>query len=190
MNAMHISRSSRGQAWLTAGDGAASEGAAHMPCEKQHLLECQKEHHLVVRVQLSILHTLQTHVGKIGFPCKISCSVSNQSCCCHLVAHPSQNPWGLKHPAFSFSLSTPSTRPHDIGKNCSSYPQIVFLFICMNIWSVLMSVCQLCTWFSWRPEEGIGCPGTRVTDDCELSFGSWKLNPAGSSVRATSGITV
>lgn len=26
-------------------------------------------------------------------------------------------------------------------------------------------------------EEGIGSPGTKVTDSCELPYGSWELNP-------------
>ena len=31
--------------------------------------------------------------------------------------------------------------------------------------------------FLWRPEESIGCPGARVTSNCELpQCGCWELN--------------
>ena len=29
----------------------------------------------------------------------------------------------------------------------------------------------------WRPQEGVRCPGTGVTDGCELPCGCWELNP-------------
>ena len=31
-------------------------------------------------------------------------------------------------------------------------------------------------WCPLRPDEGIGSPGTRVTDSCELPHGCWKSN--------------
>ena len=31
---------------------------------------------------------------------------------------------------------------------------------------------HLCAWCLWRSEEGIGSPGTKVTDDCELLCGT------------------
>lgn len=45
-----------------------------------------------------------------------------------------------------------------------------------------MSVLSACTYMYhvvpiWRPEEGIGSPGIRVTDDCELSRGCLESNP-------------
>lgn len=32
-------------------------------------------------------------------------------------------------------------------------------------------------WFPQRPEEGVGSPGTGVTDGCQLPCGFWESNP-------------
>lgn len=32
------------------------------------------------------------------------------------------------------------------------------------------------TWCLWRPEEGIRCPRSGVTDDCKLACVSWELS--------------
>lgn len=34
----------------------------------------------------------------------------------------------------------------------------------------------MCTWYLWRPGEGIGSPGAGVADCWELTFGCWQLN--------------
>nr|BAB25363.1 unnamed protein product [Mus musculus] len=40
-----------------------------------------------------------------------------------------------------------------------------------------MSVYLVCFWCLWRPEKGIGCPGTGNADGCEAPYGCWKSNP-------------
>lgn len=64
------------------------------------------------------------------------------------------------------------------------FPFLSFLFLkiffnCMHL-SVLLEYINMhciCFWFPWRWEEGIGTPGTLVTDGCELPFRCWELNP-------------
>lgn len=52
-----------------------------------------------------------------------------------------------------------------------------FIFILL-LWVFCMSVClhTMCTHCPWGPEEDIRFLRTRVTDDCELPWGSWKSN--------------
>ena len=35
----------------------------------------------------------------------------------------------------------------------------------------------MCAWCPWKPEKGIGFPGTEVTDDCDPPCGCWESNP-------------
>lgn len=47
----------------------------------------------------------------------------------------------------------------------------------MNILPLRMSVHYMSVWCPRRPEEGIGSPGTGVTDDWESPCGCWESNP-------------
>ena len=37
-----------------------------------------------------------------------------------------------------------------------------------------MSVCFMCAWCPWRPEEGIRTPETEVINDFKLPYGWWE----------------
>ena len=47
----------------------------------------------------------------------------------------------------------------------------------MGVLFACLSMYHVCAWCLWWPEEGIGSPGTGVTDSCELPCGCWELNP-------------
>lgn len=42
------------------------------------------------------------------------------------------------------------------------------LFACMSV--------HHCVWCPWSSEEGVGCPRTEITGDCELVCGCWDSN--------------
>lgn len=41
---------------------------------------------------------------------------------------------------------------------------------------ISVNVCCVCIW-TWKPGEGVRCPGTEVSVGCELPRGCWGLNP-------------
>lgn len=53
---------------------------------------------------------------------------------------------------------------------------------CLGLWSTYHNfywrLCTVCMMSPWRPEEGVGSPGTRVRESCELCVGSgnWILD--------------
>lgn len=51
---------------------------------------------------------------------------------------------------------------------------LYFLFI--NVLPACTYVLCVNIWCSWVPEEVIVCPGTRVTNGCELLCWCWELN--------------
>lgn len=55
----------------------------------------------------------------------------------------------------------------------------LFYFMCMDVWPACYAcVHHLCAWCMWRPEEGIGAPGTGVTGAaCKPPCGCWELSP-------------
>lgn len=38
-------------------------------------------------------------------------------------------------------------------------------------------LCNTCTQYLWRPEEGISSPGTGIKDGCQRPLGCWEENP-------------
>jgi hypothetical protein len=57
----------------------------------------------------------------------------------------------------------------------SLLPPPHFYCIYMDIY-IFINVSPVCAWCPEMPEEGFGCPGTGITDGCELSCGCWELN--------------
>lgn len=53
---------------------------------------------------------------------------------------------------------------------------LIWFFMCMYALSVCVYGYYICVWSLQRSEEGIGAPGTGVTNDCELPCECWKLN--------------
>ena len=49
--------------------------------------------------------------------------------------------------------------------------------IYLLMWTFCLSVCLCTTCVTQRSKEGIGSPGTGVTDKCEHLCGCWELNP-------------
>ena len=52
---------------------------------------------------------------------------------------------------------------------------LYFYFPCRSVLSPL-GLCTVCVQCLWRSEEGVRSPEIRVTDNCELPHGCWKLN--------------
>jgi hypothetical protein len=52
----------------------------------------------------------------------------------------------------------------------------LFYFMCVSILLACMYMYHMFAWYPCRPEEGVGCPGTEVTDGCELPCGYLELN--------------
>jgi hypothetical protein len=50
------------------------------------------------------------------------------------------------------------------------------MFLFMGVLPACMSVYHVHAWCPQWLEEGIGSPGTRITDDFELLCGCWELN--------------
>lgn len=48
--------------------------------------------------------------------------------------------------------------------------------MCMHVLPANMFVHHMHVWYPWRPEEGIVCPGTRVTGG-EPPHGCWESKP-------------
>ena len=61
---------------------------------------------------------------------------------------------------------------------CSCYCFEIFfknyLFYFMSILPAHNYVYQVCTWYSQRPEEGTGFPGTGIIGGCALPHGCWE----------------
>lgn len=57
------------------------------------------------------------------------------------------------------------------------YFLVYFYLMYMNIQPEYVPVHQVHAWCLQRPEEGIGAPGTRNTDGCELPCACWGPNP-------------
>jgi hypothetical protein len=57
------------------------------------------------------------------------------------------------------------------SKNIMKFLPLIFLLYVYGLH--VMSVYHMCGQCLWRPEEGIGSPGTRVTDSCRTSCGCW-----------------
>ena len=47
----------------------------------------------------------------------------------------------------------------------------------MSVLPACMYVYHMYAWCQWRPEEGIGSPGTGVLDGCEALYECWDPNP-------------
>lgn len=86
-------------------------------------------------------------------------------------------PLSQQHPPLTFCLLCTAylslTHHWDSRLLPSTFPLArthysVCLYVC---------VCNTCVQWLWKPEEGVGCSGTRVTDDCESLYGCWELNP-------------
>lgn len=45
--------------------------------------------------------------------------------------------------------------------------------MCMSVWAASMSMYHMHAWCPWKAEEGVGFPGTGVTDGCELPSECW-----------------
>lgn len=52
----------------------------------------------------------------------------------------------------------------------------VFSFICMDVLPAFMLVQQMCVWYLWNQEEGVGSPKPEVIHGCELLCGFWEPN--------------
>lgn len=52
----------------------------------------------------------------------------------------------------------------------------LFIFMCMDVLPVCISVYHMHAWCLWRSEEDIISLGTRVIDSCEWPFDCWELN--------------
>ena len=62
---------------------------------------------------------------------------------------------------------------------CMYVCMCVCLFVCfLCVWVFCVNISMLCmhAWCLQRPEEGVGSPGTVVTDDCEPLCWYWELN--------------
>lgn len=59
-----------------------------------------------------------------------------------------------------------------------SYCHFCFVFKVIYIWMGVLPACisvyDVHAWGPWRPEEGAGCPGTKVIDSWELPYSCWK----------------
>lgn len=52
---------------------------------------------------------------------------------------------------------------------------LVYCFTCINVLPVYMWVYRVHAWCPQRSENGVGSPGTKVTDSCEVPYGCWEL---------------
>ena len=85
---------------------------------------------------------------------------------------------GLAH--FSAPLRTPGGELKDLrsnGANDIIFFRFFFIFTCMGVLPAWMSVHHMHAWCPSRPEEGIRCPGTEVTDCWKQPCVCWDLNP-------------
>jgi hypothetical protein len=48
------------------------------------------------------------------------------------------------------------------------FKMVLFYFMCMNVLTAYMSMYDMCAWSLQMPEEGVGSPGTGITNGCEL----------------------
>lgn len=53
---------------------------------------------------------------------------------------------------------------------------IYFTLTCISVLLACMSVHHIHAWCLLRSKEGIGSPGSEITDGCELLCGYWDLN--------------
>lgn len=85
----------------------------------------------------------------------------------------------LSLPTHAFPLSSTLYLPLCCEELClpSDQLELFVLLIYLHFSFMHMSVllARLCTHVQclWRPEVGVGSPGTGITDSCELSCGSW-----------------
>lgn len=49
--------------------------------------------------------------------------------------------------------------------------------MCMGVFPTFMSVHHMHAWYMQRPQEGIGSPGTGLSDGFDFSCRYWQLNP-------------
>jgi hypothetical protein len=57
------------------------------------------------------------------------------------------------------------------------WSSFLHFILCVSVLSVCMPKHHLYAWYPKKPEDGLGFPGTGVTDCCEPPCGCWESNP-------------
>lgn len=103
----------------------------------------------------------------------------NSSSFCSYLMYSLLSPFLLSHLFFLSNFMTSHVPIHMYTQFKISAVYIKYLFIISYMWMLFLLVClyHMHAWGPWRQEEGVGFPGTAITDSCKLLCGFQELNP-------------